>query len=589
MNKIIFVIVFIFLIKVSYANVIINEIMADPIDDEDLNEWLEIYNNGSIAVNVSGWLIGGDNDNKSIEGGLYNGEGTIIPSNGFAIITDDETRVYNNFNVSDGAIRLYLNGSTITENGLKNDGGDTIYLYDNNKNLIDKVTYNSTTEDLSWAFVNGSFFLSSPTSGFNNNGSILAEGGCDFQVEFILASDVFENSSAFNFKVRASKVKGTTTNVTAKASIKDLFGTLIREYSPFTNESVTRQQTSSEFTPNLDEGKSYEMNANITTQCTDSSPDNNFDTRIITIKGAPLPKESSLSIESIQDLGTDKKAKFGQIIRVRANVYKGDTAKNSVVLWIEDNKGGRLSKESRISMPEKFTSNSFTVPIQIKPNCNNEFDDDEYTIRIEGLDAEDEEEIEVEGIDTTICREIKVEAKAKTTSSKSFNYEIIEMPESINAGEKFEVIVRLDNNQDVGIPIKIWSYVYRGSKSYSGDREENKKEFLLKARISDIVELSNIVPAAEDGDYKLKVVINKDSQKTNNEITEDIKITNKKTGLKNKSDANKNGNLEKNKITQNAIKNAVSYESSTEKAKELILISLMVLSVILNVILIWRR
>ena len=145
------------------------------------------------------------------------------------------------------------------------------------------------------------------------------------------------------------------------------------------------------------------------------------------------------------------------------------------------------------------------------------------------------------------------------------------MPESINAGEKFEVIVRLDNNQDVGIPIKIWSYVYRGSKSYSGDREENKKEFLLKARISDIVELSNIVPAAEDGDYKLKVVINKDSQKTNNEITKDIVVIASQDENDNIEELEgKEINIdgeEKGKITNNAVNYGIVYESTAEKAK----------------------
>ena len=416
--------------ELVFANITINEIMADPIDDEDLNEWIELFNNNSFAVNVSGWVLGGDDDNDSIEGGLYNGEGTIIPANGFAIITDDKTRVYNNFNVSENAIRLYLNDSSITKNGLKNDGGDTVYLYDNNGNLIDKVTYNKTKEDLSWAFINGSFFLSEATPGYNNNGSLVieTEDGCDFQVEFLLASDVFDNSSAFDFRIRASKVKGTTTNITGRASIKDLFGTLIREYKPFTNESITRQKTSSTLTPNLEEGKSYELKANVTTQCNDTNQVNNFDTRIVTIKGAPLEKESSLSIESILDLGSDKKAKFGQTIRARVSVYKGDTTKNSVALWIEDDKGERLSKESRINAPEKFTSNEFTVPIQIKPNCDKDFKDDEYTIKISGLDAEeDEAELEIEGIDTTICREIKVEAKT-SAALRGFSYEIIEMP-----------------------------------------------------------------------------------------------------------------------------------------------------------------
>src|SRR3989344_4683407 len=90
--------VFILSMQVSYA-IIINEIMADPIADETLNEWLELYNDENKEVNVSGWIIGDDNDNDTIEGGLYNNEGTINPAFGYLIITDDATRGYNNFNV----------------------------------------------------------------------------------------------------------------------------------------------------------------------------------------------------------------------------------------------------------------------------------------------------------------------------------------------------------------------------------------------------------------------------------------------------------------------------------------------------------
>ena len=589
MKWIFLIVVIVLFPKIAFANVIINEIMANPIADESLNEWIELYNDGSNEVNVSGWIIGDDDDNDTIEGGLFNQEGTIIPALGFGIITDDSTRVYNNFNVSDDAVRLYVDDSSIGGFGLKN-SGETIYLYDNNGNLIDQVDYSSTQEDLSWAFLNGSFLLSEATAGFNNDGSltITTEDGCDFQVEFILASSVFENTSAFNFKIRASKVIGSKTNFTGRASIKDLFGTLIKEYRPWTNESITRQKTSSEYTPNLDEGKSYEMSANITLQCNDTNSINNFDTRIISIKGAPLEKESSFEILSIQDLGSDKTAKFGQTIRVRADIYKGDTTKNSVALWIEDDKEVRLSKQTRINIPGKFSSNVFTIPIQIKPNCNEKFKDDEYIIKIKGLDAENEGEVEIEGIDTTICKTITVEKK-ETTSSKNFKYEIIEMPSEIIPGEKFDIKLRLDNDDETSSDIKVWSYVFRGPKSYSGEREENKKEFVLKKRSSDVVELSNIVPEAEAGDYRLKIVINKDNQKTNKQITEDIRIMDEEIELKNEEFSDSEI-LEENKITQNLIKESgVVYESTTEKAKKLVVVFLLILSVFLNVILFWRR
>jgi len=332
--RLIFLFVIIVLVsKIAFANVIINEIMADTLDDQ-YNEWVELYNNESTSINVNNWSIGDDQGNYTIEGGLYDKEGTVIEPFGYAIITSEATRVYNNFNVSDDAMKLYVADGRIANRGLKN-SGETIYLYDNNGNLIDKREYNKTTKDSSWAYLNGTLHESNPTPGFSNDGSIISEQSCDFQVEFILASGVFANASEFNFKIRASKVKGSKTNFTGRASIHDLFGTLIREYKPWTNQSITRQRTSSTLTPNLEEGKSYEMNANITLQCNDTNLVNNFDTRIITIRGPAPEEESSLEILSIQDLGTDKKAKFGQTIRIKVNIYKGDTTKNSVAIRLD--------------------------------------------------------------------------------------------------------------------------------------------------------------------------------------------------------------------------------------------------------------
>ena len=583
-----FLLVFIFSMQISNA-IVINEIMADPIADDALNEWLELYNNKNKDVNVSGWIIGDDKDNDTIEGGLYNKDGTIIPEFGYAIITDDATRVYNNFNVSSDAIRLYVDDASIG-NGLGNDG-ETIYIYDGNGNLIDKKMYNKTTEDLSWAYINNSLFKSNPTPGFANDESLLS--GCDYAVEFILAKTVFDNSSEFSFKIRASKVSGSSTNFTSRAKIEDLNGKLIREYEPFTNESITKQRTSAEYTPDLEEGKSYFMDSDITVQCNDTNENNNFDTRIITIKGMPLQEESYISIENILDLGSDKKAKFGQIIRVRLSVYNGNTNKESVALWIESDKGKKLSKQSTVNLEDKYTNYSITIPVQIIPNCDEDFEDDDYILKVEGLDAEDEEDIKIEDITDSLC-EVKI-VKSDPFSSKQFNFEVKNFNEIVDVGKKFNTKIIFDNNNNADVPIKVWSYVYRSSKSYSGDREANKKEFILKANSLHEIELENIVDDAESGSYKFKVVINKNNQKTNNEIIKDVVIknieTSKNENIDLKNNPNNKNNDTENLVTANKVlmPRELIYESATEKAKNLAPIFLIVLSVLLNIILIWRR
>ncbi|MEK6876124.1 MAG: hypothetical protein AABX63_01825, partial [Nanoarchaeota archaeon] len=336
------------------------------------------------------------------------------------------------------------------------------------------------------------------------------------------------------------------------------------------------------------------MDSNITVQCNDTNKNNNFDTRVITIKGKPLQEESSISIENILDLGVDKKAKFGQIVRVRLSLYKGNTNKKSVAVWIESDKGKKLSKQSNTNLEDKYTNYSITIPVQIIPNCDNDFDkDDDYILKAEGLDAEDEEEIEIQDLTDSLC-EVKV-VQQKEFSPKKFDFEIKDFNEIIDVGKEFNTKITFDNNNDADVAIKVWSYVYRGSKSYSGDREENKKEFILKANSLHEIELENIVDDAESGDYKFKVVVNKNNQKTNNEAIKDITISNieksknKSINLKNNPDDEDNnaGNL----ATANRalMPSGLVYESATEKAKNLAPIFLIILSVLLNIVLIWRR
>jgi len=187
--------------------------------------------------------------------------------------------------------------------------------------------------------------------------------------------------------------------------------------------------------------------------------------------------------------------------------------------------------------------------------------------------------------------EIKI-VESKPFSSKKFSFDIRDFNENIEVGKKFNTKIMLDNNNNADIPLKLWSYVYRGSKSYSGDREANKKEFILKANSLHIVELDNMVEEANPGNYKLKVVVNKNNQKTNNELTKDIVINLKSDkNIENGGiDDNENNNVE-NLVTANKVlmPSELIYESTTEKAKNLVPIFLIILSVLINVVLIWKR
>jgi predicted extracellular nuclease len=60
--KFIFLICFSFILVcglsfVCFGNVIINEIMARPLDDESMNEWIELYNNDSQNIDLKNYSM----------------------------------------------------------------------------------------------------------------------------------------------------------------------------------------------------------------------------------------------------------------------------------------------------------------------------------------------------------------------------------------------------------------------------------------------------------------------------------------------------------------------------------------------------
>ena len=147
--------------------------------------------------------------------------------------------------------------------------------------------------------------------------------------------------------------------------------------------------------------------------------ENNFAEEIFIIKGEKRKSESSIKINKILDMVTHDTSKFGQIIRVEIEAYKGDTNKKVISTWAEDKKGNSVSKQSKASVEEKFTRQRLTLPIQLEPNCDNELEDGKYSVIAEGLDDNDEENFEVEGITKAQCIEIKANESSKKSDKDS--------------------------------------------------------------------------------------------------------------------------------------------------------------------------
>jgi len=100
------------------------------------------------------------------------------------------------------------------------------------------------------------------------------------------------------------------------------------------------------------------------------------------------------------------------------------------------------------------------------------------------------------------------------------NYDLLNMPKTISQELKTQLLIENDNQKR---HFEIWSYVYRGPKSYSGEKEGNLQEIDLLAGEAIVLDLENTIDASP-GDYKYKIKIRKDDQKSTTDLIREIKI-----------------------------------------------------------------
>ena len=113
--------------------------------------------------------------------------------------------------------------------------------------------------------------------------SFAQQSACDYKIEVIVDGKEFEKED-FKWRMRAIKIEGKSTNITGTAEIKDSSGKTVKSYKPWTSDSISKQKTSSEYSPNLKSGN-YEITAEINVDCDDANKDNNVDAKSIQIKG----------------------------------------------------------------------------------------------------------------------------------------------------------------------------------------------------------------------------------------------------------------------------------------------------------------
>jgi len=128
---------------IANAQIVVTEVMFDPLESERSDEFVEIFNAGNTAIDLTEWQVG--------DGASYDifqdvdGNGLRIQARQYAVILDpnyfsDSSSVYNSL-IPGNALVLTIDGATFGSNGLSNSTAETVTLINAQKDTVQRYTY----------------------------------------------------------------------------------------------------------------------------------------------------------------------------------------------------------------------------------------------------------------------------------------------------------------------------------------------------------------------------------------------------------------------------------------------------------------
>lgn len=134
---------------ISAKPVVFNEVMFNPAPgSDDYYEYIEIYNRSPVSLDLADWKLINNGQEFILSADVaHGGASTILPSGGFALITDESNSsspsIYDNVYYqipiySSSHLRLRVNSAAMN---LRNDPGSLLVLKNGNNRIIDQVSY----------------------------------------------------------------------------------------------------------------------------------------------------------------------------------------------------------------------------------------------------------------------------------------------------------------------------------------------------------------------------------------------------------------------------------------------------------------
>jgi hypothetical protein len=114
------------------AHVVITEVLANPLGPEPAQEWVELYNDGTVATQLGGWLL------RDVGGEAQLPDAVLAPG-AFALIVGDDYDPSGKHDPAPAAHTLLLRVPRVGKNGLSN-AGEALELVDTHDDKVSAFT-----------------------------------------------------------------------------------------------------------------------------------------------------------------------------------------------------------------------------------------------------------------------------------------------------------------------------------------------------------------------------------------------------------------------------------------------------------------
>ena len=181
----------------------------------------------------------------------------------------------------------------------------------------------------------------------------------------------------------------------------------------------------------------------------------------------------------------------------------------------------KVSETVNFNVYGKDLSFDITVPIQLNLNCDDKYKPGKYELIIDGLDVTVNQKIEIKGKSKKCPKE-----QQPIILEKDKEYDLIFFTKEVT--DTVTSVIKITNSEETKHNYQIWSYIYNGPVSFSGEREQNKVKVSLDVGETKYVTLINNIQNNPKDSINLKIKIQREDRQNPFKFTESLNYVTKK-------------------------------------------------------------